>query len=80
MTSDTPWFVRRGGGWCTSISPTGPMGWLISALYAGGVVLLAALVETQPQYWPVWGVLIAASTILYTVMVWRLSVPARPRD
>ncbi len=75
--SEDAWFVRRGSGLCTSISPTGRMGWLLSAVYAAIVVFLAALVERYPPHWPIWAVLIVSATLLYTFTVWRLSVPAK---
>jgi len=78
--SEDAWFVRRGSGLFTNISPTGPMGWLISAIYALGIVGLALLVEWYPRFWLIWAALIVSATLLYTITVWRLSVPVAGHD
>ena len=80
MTSETHWFVRRGSGWCCSIQPSSLAGWLLTGAYSAAVTLIAAtLAADDLQSWPVWAVVIAAMTVLFVVVSYRMSVPAKGR-
>ncbi|MDF7775137.1 hypothetical protein P1X14_07755 [Sphingomonas sp. AOB5] len=77
--NEDAWFVRRGRGWLISIRPRRWQGWLITALYAGIVLLLANVVKSAPRalLW-VWPVVIAALTLVFVVTAYRLSEPEKP--
>lgn len=76
MSSETPWFVRYGSGWTTSIRPRAPQGWLLTGAYAVTVTVLANLAKHDD--WLPWTALIVGLTVLYLVAIFRLSEPHNP--
>ncbi|MCW3836627.1 hypothetical protein ACFQ1E_09605 [Sphingomonas canadensis] len=75
---EKPWFVRRGSGWCMSVRPSAPAGWLITTAYSLAMTLMAFFIERFEGHLAVWFVLVGAATVLFVTAACRLSVPAPP--
>lgn len=76
MTEQEAWFVRRQRGAGYQIVPRKPQGWLVLLGYIGFTLAITPVLRPfTTVHVAVWLVLIAAATTLFSVLVWRTSVP-----
>lgn len=75
MTEADAWFVRRRRGASYNIAPRKPQGWLVLVAYVASTIAFTPLLRpSTPVHIAAWLILIAAATILFSVIVWRTSV------
>lgn len=76
--SDEPWFVRRRNGLQYTINPRTWQGWAMTAGYVASTLAITPLAQVGHWYgWSAWGAALAAETIVFVTMAWRLSVPMK---
>lgn len=69
------WFVRRRRGTGYKIVPRRLQGWLVLVFYiAFTIAITPVLRPPTPVRMAIWLILIAAVTILFSLLVWRTSV------
>jgi hypothetical protein len=75
MDARDAWFVRRQRGASYQIVPRRPQGWLTLVAYIGATLAITPVLRPPTMvHITAWLVLIAAATILFSVVVWRTSV------
>ncbi len=77
MTGKDAWFVRRRRGASYQIMPRKPQGWLVLFGYVAATLAPTPLLRPPTAvHVAVWLILIVAMTVLFSLIVWRTSVPA----
>ena len=76
MTEQDAWFVRRQRGAGYQIVPRKLQGWLVLLFYVGFTIAITPVLRPPTTvHVAAWLTLILAATILFSVVVWRTSVP-----
>ncbi|NYT42638.1 hypothetical protein HZY97_17830 [Sphingomonas sp. R-74633] len=78
MTEADAWFVRRQRGANYQIVPRKPQGWLVLAVYILSTLAFTPVLRPPTTvHLIIWLILIFAATAVFSLVVWRTSVPAQ---